>query len=74
MRLIVATVPLTGHVHPMLVLVRQLVARGCDVWWYTGSKFAAPISAAGARFVPMQAARDWADDDRVIVVDLGDVR
>lgn len=63
MRLIVATVPLTGHVHPMLLVVRQLVARGHDVLWYAARKFAPAIEAAGARFAPMRAAPDWDDAD-----------
>lgn len=63
MRLLVATVPLTGHVHPMLLVVRELVARGHDVLWYAGKKFAPAIEAAGARFAPMRAAQDWDDAD-----------
>jgi UDP:flavonoid glycosyltransferase YjiC (YdhE family) len=62
-RLIVATVPLTGHVQPMLLVVREIVARGHDVIWYAGAKFAPLIEAAGARFAPMRAARDWDDAD-----------
>ncbi len=63
MRVIVATVPLTGHVHPMLLVVRELVARGHDVIWYAGKKFAPAIEATGARFAPMCAAHDWDDAD-----------
>lgn len=63
MRVLVATVPLTGHVNPMLIVVRALVARGHEVVWYGGRKFASTIEAAGARFAPMQAARDWDDTD-----------
>jgi MGT family glycosyltransferase len=62
-RLIVATVPLTGHVHPMLLVVRELVARGHEVLWYAAKKFAPAIEAAGARFAPMRAAPDWDDAD-----------
>src|SRR6187402_46614 len=53
-RLLVATVPLTGHVHPMLLLVRALVARGHHVQWYAAKKFARAIQATGA-------AHDWDD-------------
>jgi len=63
MRVIVATVPLTGHVQPMLLVVRGLVERGHDVTWYAGRKFAARIEATGARFVPRTLARDWDDAD-----------
>ncbi len=62
-RLLVATVPLTGHVQPMTVLVRALVDRGHDVRWCTGSKFAPAVRATGASFVPMQHAKDWDDAD-----------
>ncbi|HWO17729.1 MAG TPA: nucleotide disphospho-sugar-binding domain-containing protein [Kofleriaceae bacterium] len=60
-RLLVATVPLTGHVHPMLLLVRALVARGHHVQWYAAKKFARAIQATGAAFAPMRAAHDWDD-------------
>lgn len=63
MRVLVATVPLTGHVHPMLLVVRALVERGHEVVWYGAGKFAAMIEAAGARFAPMRAAPDWDDAD-----------
>lgn len=62
-RLLVATVPLTGHVQPMTLLVRELVRRGHEVHWYGGAKFAASIERAGAHFVPMRAARDYDDAD-----------
>ena len=62
-RLLVATVPLTGHVHPMLVLVRELVERGHEVRWYAGRKFAAAIEATGATFAAMRPSLDWDDTD-----------
>jgi MGT family glycosyltransferase len=58
-RLLVATAPLIGHVRPMRVLVEELTARGHEVIWYTGRAFEPSIAAAGARFLPMRAARDW---------------
>src|SRR5690348_12225367 len=62
-RLLVATVPLTGHIQPMRVLVETLVERGHDVHWYTATKFAGKVRDAGAQFVPMQHAQDWDDAD-----------
>jgi len=62
-RILVATVPLTGHVTPMLVLVRALTQRGHDIRWYGGTKFTRAIEAAGARFEPMRHAPDWDDAD-----------
>ena len=58
---VVATVPLTGHVQPLLPLVAELVARGHEVRWTTGAKFERAITAIGARFVP--STHDWDDAD-----------
>lgn len=63
MRVLVATVPLTGHVHPMLLVVQALIARGHEVIWYGSAKFAAKIAATGAKFAPMTLAPDWDDND-----------
>ncbi len=52
MRLLVATVPLAGHVHPMVEVVRALVARGHEVQWVADSAFGEAIASTGARFVP----------------------
>lgn len=60
---LVATIPLTGHVHPMAELVRVLVGRGHAVWWCGARKFTAIIERAGATYVPMRAAPDWDDAD-----------
>ena len=62
-RLLVATVPLTGHVHPMLVLVQALVQRDHDVCWYAGRKFEPAIVATGATYHPMVRALDFDDTD-----------
>lgn len=62
-RLLVATVPLTGHVHPMLLLVRALVARGHECRWYAAAKFQPAITATGATFEPYRTAHDWDDRD-----------
>lgn len=62
-RLLVATVPLTGHVQPMLLVVQELIARGHAVRWYAGGKFAPAIERAGAAHVPMHPSIDWDDAD-----------
>ncbi len=62
-RLLVATVPLTGHVEPMMLVVRELIARGHTVAWYAANKFAHAIEAAGATHVAMDPAIDWDDAD-----------
>jgi MGT family glycosyltransferase len=43
--------------------VGRLVERGHEVHWYTGHRFADRVEAAGARYVPMKAARDFNDLD-----------
>lgn len=55
--------PLTGHVQPMAIVVRGLVARGHEVAWYGARKFAGTIAAAGARHLAMTPAIDWDDAD-----------
>lgn len=62
-KILVATVPLTGHVQPMLLLVQALVERGHEVTWYAASKFAPAIAKVGARHAPMHASIDWDDTD-----------
>lgn len=62
MRILVATVPLTGHVRPTAILVEELVRRGHHVTWSTGRGFEAIATRTGARFVALGAAIDW--DDR----------
>jgi UDP:flavonoid glycosyltransferase YjiC (YdhE family) len=60
-RILVGSVPVVGHLNPLVPVVRALCARGHDVRWYTGRKYAAKVEAAGARFEPWQEARDYDD-------------
>jgi MGT family glycosyltransferase len=60
-RLLVATVPLTGHIHPMLPIVSELASRGHELVWTTGTKFAPRVRATGAAHVAMSS--DWDDAD-----------
>jgi UDP:flavonoid glycosyltransferase YjiC (YdhE family) len=61
-RFLVASQPITGHVLPAIPVVRALVGRGHDVWWYVGRRFRAHAEAAGAHFSGYQQAYDF--DDR----------
>ena len=61
--LLVASVPIHGHVTPLLSVVRQLVARGHTVRFVTGARFASAVRATGARFVPLPSEADF--DDRI---------
>ena len=63
MRVLVAVVPLSGHVGPVSGLVAELVARGHEVRVYTGARHLARFADLGARVVPWAAARDFDEDD-----------
>jgi MGT family glycosyltransferase len=58
-RFLFASVPLIGHINPGFPVVRELVSRGHEVGWYTGKYFQKEVEAAGARFFPRKAARDF---------------
>jgi MGT family glycosyltransferase len=48
--------PLHGHTNPSLPLVRELVARGDEVVYFSVASFAARIEQAGARYRPYRNA------------------
>src|SRR5450755_547422 len=60
-RILVATVPVIGHIVPILPLARGLIARGHEVRWYSGRKYASRIEATGASFVSFAQAHDYDD-------------
>ncbi|WP_157267350.1 glycosyltransferase [Azohydromonas aeria] len=62
-RILVATVPMTGHVRPMAALVRALADRGHALAWLAGPKFAPLVEASGAAFIVLEARLDWDDAD-----------
>lgn len=59
--ILVATYPLAGHVGPLRPIVRELVARGHRVRWYTGARFGPTVRDTGAEFVSMAPDLDRAD-------------
>ncbi|HET8746491.1 MAG TPA: glycosyltransferase [Ramlibacter sp.] len=61
--ILIATVPIHGHVTPLLAVARHLVARGDRVRFLTGSRFAAAVRATGADHLPLPATADF--DDRI---------
>src|SRR5581483_11853788 len=63
-RILVATVPVIGHIAPMLPLCRALVECGHEVAWYTGRKHQRRVEAAGARFFGYRTASEY-DDSRL---------
>ena len=63
MKILIASVPGTGHVNPMLAITRILVAAGHEVAFYTGSRFGARIAASGAQFFSLPANADFDPND-----------
>lgn len=58
-RILVGSVPATGHINPLVPVVRALCARGHEVRWCTGVKHRAKVESSGARFVAWTHARDY---------------
>jgi UDP:flavonoid glycosyltransferase YjiC (YdhE family) len=51
-RFLICTISVIGHVSPALPIARELVNRGHQVYWYTGSGFQAKVESTGAHFIP----------------------
>jgi len=64
-RFLLATIPVIGHVSPMLVIAEELIKRGHDVQWYSGQRFRQRIEATGAQFVPMDQGIDYSIAEQV---------
>lgn len=62
---VIASVPIHGHVSPLLPIAAHLVARGDTVRFLTGARFADAIAATGATHVPLPPESDF--DDRNVV-------
>ena len=60
-KILVASVPLSGHVNPAVSLVKMLIARGHEVCWYCGAYYRETIEATGARFFAYKRAKDFHD-------------
>ncbi|MFI2362404.1 glycosyltransferase [Promicromonospora sp. NPDC019610] len=57
-RIIVAATSIYGHVAPMLTVAKDLIARGHDVTFVTGSAYREVVEATGATFAPVAGAAD----------------
>lgn len=57
-RILVATMPLDGHLNPLTGLAVHLQNLGHDVRWYTGPGYADKIRKLGIPFYPFQKARE----------------
>jgi UDP:flavonoid glycosyltransferase YjiC (YdhE family) len=58
-RFLICTKPAPGHVNPALPVARELVGRGHEVRWYTGTAFRKRVEETGARWIPVRAAPDF---------------
>jgi MGT family glycosyltransferase len=58
MKILFASTPATGHLNPLLAIVRILRAEGHDITFLTGSAFRDRIESNGAKFVSLQGAAD----------------
>jgi UDP:flavonoid glycosyltransferase YjiC (YdhE family) len=52
MRVLVTSTPGTGHLHPLVPLVREIVALGHEVVWATAESACAKVQSLGFRTVP----------------------
>ncbi|KAM3099730.1 nucleotide disphospho-sugar-binding domain-containing protein [Phormidesmis sp. 146-12] len=64
-KFLIGTIPVVGHVSPALSIVRELVNRGHEVCWYTGSAFQAKVESTGARFAPIASGLDYSYPENV---------
>ncbi|AVT38565.1 glycosyltransferase [Plantactinospora sp. BB1] len=60
--IIIAAMPIHGHVTPLLAVARHLAGRGDRVRFVTGARFAEVVRATGATHLPLPAEADF--DDR----------
>lgn len=58
---LLCAMPAIGHVDPMLVVARELLARGWRVRMLTGARYADRVRAAGAEFAALPAEADTLD-------------
>lgn len=58
---LMASVPIAGHVLPLVRVCTELCARGHQVHWYTGRLYAETVKRAGAVFAPYRQAVDIDD-------------
>lgn len=63
-QILIASVPIHGHVTPLLAVSAGLVARGHTVRFLTGARFEAQVRATGADYLPLPADADY--DDRML--------
>lgn len=63
--ILLLSVPVFGHVKPMLALARELVSRGHRVRWLAGAAFRERVEGTGAEFCAFREGFDYSCPDRV---------
>jgi UDP:flavonoid glycosyltransferase YjiC (YdhE family) len=58
---LVCATPVSGHIIPMRTIAKELVTRGYEVCFVTGSGFRQYVEEIGALFVPVEGYGDFHD-------------
>jgi MGT family glycosyltransferase len=67
MKILIPSMPATGHLNPLLAIARMLLAEGHEVAFLTGSAFRDRIERSGAKFFALPAGADF-DPQNVFAV------
>ena len=67
MNILCASTPATGHINPLLAIVRMLRAEGHNITFLTGSAFRDRIENSGAKFASLQGRADFDGRDFLAV-------
>jgi UDP:flavonoid glycosyltransferase YjiC (YdhE family) len=62
-RVLVAAMPMAGHVQPMAAVATELIRRGHEVVAYTGAKYGPRFAEVGATWLPWEQAPDFEESD-----------
>lgn len=58
-----ACTPVYGHLMPIRVIAKDLVARGFEVTFVTGSPYKSIMEEIGCSFVPLEGYSDYTEKD-----------
>ncbi|KAK3315856.1 MGT family glycosyltransferase [Apodospora peruviana] len=58
---LICSTPVSGHIIPMIAIAKQLIARGYEVCFVSGSGYRDQVEAVGASFVAVQGYGDFYD-------------
>lgn len=61
LKILFASVPLSGHVNPAVPIVSELVESGHEVYWYCGLHYQKQIEKSGAKFLAYNRAFNYHD-------------